>query len=276
MVRKEKLSLPLGDSLREEKPSEEFLIWFIGFTEGDGFFIVNNRGDLSFLINKSTSDIQVLDFIVETLGFGKVIRQSATKSRLIVQNKKEIELIVSLFNGNLILPSNKISFELFLLAYNSWVRQGKLKLDEVEIINSEIWPSLNNSWLAGFTDAEGCFSCSFLVKSNDFRIRYQIALKGMINLPILQHLVIIFENGKVLPHFVADVNEFIIVGLKACESVFYYFDKWNLYTNKSISYTLWKKVHVSISNKEHLNINTRLMLKEKARLINKINITNLN
>jgi hypothetical protein len=138
MVRKEKLSLPLGDSLREEKPSEEFLIWFIGFTEGDGFFIVNNRGDLSFLINKSTSDIQVLDFIVETLGFGKVIRQSATKSRLIVQNKKEIELIVSLFNGNLILPSNKISFELFLLAYNSWVRQGKLKLDEVEIINSEI------------------------------------------------------------------------------------------------------------------------------------------
>jgi hypothetical protein len=47
----------------------------------------------------------------------------------------------------------------------------------------------------------------------------------MINLPILQHLVIIFENGKVLPHFVADVNEFIIVGLKACESVFYYFDK---------------------------------------------------
>uniref|UniRef100_UPI0022378BE7 LAGLIDADG endonuclease n=1 Tax=Ramaria cf. rubripermanens TaxID=2016387 RepID=UPI0022378BE7 len=275
-VIKEKASLPLPLREREEIPSEEFLTWFIGFTEGNGSFIVNNRGDLSFVITQSTSDIQVLDFVVETLGFGKVIRQSATTSRFSVQNKKEIELIVCLFNGNLILPSKKKSFELFLLAFNSWVSQGKIRLDEVELINSEILPSLNDSWLAGFTDAEGCFSCSFLANSNTFRIRYQIAQKGMINLPVLQHLAIIFEKGTVLPHFVADVNEFIIVGLKACESVFFYFDKWNLYTKKSISYTLWKKVHESISNKEHLNINTRLMLKEKARLINKINITNLN
>ena len=208
-----------------DKPSEEILTWFIGLTEGDGSFIVNNRGDLSFVITQSTSDIQVLYFIVETLGFGKVIRQSATTSRFSVQNKKEIELIVSLFNGNLILPSKKKSFELFLLAFNSWGSQGKLRLDEVELINSEILPSLNDSWLAGFTDAEGCFSCSFLANSNAFRIRYQIAQKGMINLPVLQHLAIIFEKGKVLPHFVADVNEFIIVGLKSCESVFSYFDK---------------------------------------------------
>jgi hypothetical protein len=210
---------------REEIPSEEFLTWFIGLTEGDGSFIVNNRGDLSFVITQSTSDIQVLDFVVETLGFGKVIRQSATTSRVSVQNKKEIELIVSLFNGNLILPSKKKSFELFLLAFNSWVSQGKIRLDEVELKHSEILPSLNDSWLAGFTDAEGCFSCSFLANSNAFRIRYQIAQKGMINLPVLQHLARIFEQGKVLPHFVADVNEFIIVGLKACESVFAYFDK---------------------------------------------------
>jgi hypothetical protein len=216
---KEKEIFPL------DKPSEEILTWFIGFTEGDGSFIVNNRGDLSFVITQSTSDIQVLYFILETLGFGKVIRQSSTTSRLIVQNKKEIELIVSLFNGNLILPSKKKSFELFLLAFNSWGSQGTLRLDEVELINSEILPSLNDSWLAGFTDAEGCFSCSFLANSNAFRIRYQIAQKGMINLPVLQHLAIIFEKGKVLPHFVADVNEFIIVGLKSCESVFTYFEK---------------------------------------------------
>jgi Cytochrome C and Quinol oxidase polypeptide I/LAGLIDADG endonuclease len=216
-VIKEKVSL--------DKPSEEFLIWFIGFTEGDGSFIVNNRGDLSFVITQNTSNIQVLYFIVEILGFGKVIRQSAIRSRFIVQNKKEIEYIVYLFNGNLILPSKKKSFELFLLAFNSWVSQGKIRLDEVELINSEILPSLNDSWLAGFTDAEGCFSCSFLANSNAFRIRYQIAQKGMINLPVLQHLAIMFEKGKVLPHYVADVNEFIIVGLKSCESIFSYFDK---------------------------------------------------
>ena len=69
-------------------PSEKFLTWFIGFTEGEGLFIVNNRGDLSFVITQSTLDIQILEFIKETLGFGKVIAQSGHTSRYVTQNKK--------------------------------------------------------------------------------------------------------------------------------------------------------------------------------------------
>src|ERR1700712_3337073 len=62
-------------------PSTNFLTWFIGFTEGEGSFIVNNRGDLAFVITQSTSDLKVLYYIQETLGFGKVISQSAKTSR---------------------------------------------------------------------------------------------------------------------------------------------------------------------------------------------------
>lgn len=72
-------------------PSEEFLTWLIGFTEGDGSFIVNKRGDLAFIITQSTSDIQVLKFIQDTLGFGKVINQSAITSRYVCQAKPDIE-----------------------------------------------------------------------------------------------------------------------------------------------------------------------------------------
>jgi len=253
-------------------PSPDFLIWLIGFTEGDGSFIVNKRGDLSFVITQSTSDVQVLEFIQETLGFGKVIKQSTVTSRFSIQTKKEIELIVALFNGNLILPSRKESFKKFLIAFNTWISKGNLRLEEVILINSNILPSLNNTWLAGLTDAEGCFSCSFLSNSNAFRIRYQIAQKGGINLPILHHLVKLFKSGKVSPHYVQDVNEFIIVGLKECELIFSYFDNYSLYTKKANSYTLWKKVHSSIKNKEHLYPETRLILKEKTNLINKLNL----
>ena len=42
-------------------PSKEFLTWLIGFTEGDGSFIVNKRGDLAFVITQSTSDIRTLE-----------------------------------------------------------------------------------------------------------------------------------------------------------------------------------------------------------------------
>jgi len=81
---------------------------------GEGSFIVNNRGDLAFVITQATIDKQVLEFIQEILGFGKVIPPSAITSRYITQNKKEIDILVSLFNGNLVLPKRQETFDLFL------------------------------------------------------------------------------------------------------------------------------------------------------------------
>jgi Cytochrome C and Quinol oxidase polypeptide I/LAGLIDADG endonuclease len=88
-------------------PSNDFLIWLIGFTEGDGSFIVYSRGHLSFVITQDTRDIQILEIIKDTLGFGKVIKQGITTSRFLVQDKKGLEFIVSLFNGNFILPTKQ-------------------------------------------------------------------------------------------------------------------------------------------------------------------------
>lgn len=80
----DRLSLYLRDGALTP-PSYKFLSWFIGFTEGEGSFIVNNRGDLCFVITQSNVDIEVLEFIKETLGFGKVIPQSANTSRYVTQ-----------------------------------------------------------------------------------------------------------------------------------------------------------------------------------------------
>jgi len=73
---------------------------------------------LAFIVTQSTSDIQVLTFIKDTLGFGKVINQSATTSRYICQAKLDIELIIYLFNGNLILPSRQESFQKYVEGFN--------------------------------------------------------------------------------------------------------------------------------------------------------------
>lgn len=164
----------------------------IGFTEGDGSFIVNKRGDLAFVITQSTSDIRTLEFIKETLGFGKVISQSATTSRFIcntLRYKLEIELIISLFNGNLVFPSRQKSLKIFIDGFNIWCSKGRIKLNKIDFIPSAILPDLTNSWLAGFTDAEGCFTVSILSNSVAFRFRFILTQKGEINLPILNHLV---------------------------------------------------------------------------------------
>jgi LAGLIDADG endonuclease len=90
----------------------------VGFTEGEGSFIVNNRGDLAFVITQATNDKQILEYIKEVLGFGKVIPQSAITSRYVTQNKREIDIIISIFNGNIILPSRQQKFATFIKGFN--------------------------------------------------------------------------------------------------------------------------------------------------------------
>jgi hypothetical protein len=255
-------------------PTSNFLTWFIGFSEGEGSFVVNNRGDLAFIVTQSTSDIRVLEYIKDTLGFGKVISQSLKCSRYVTQSKKEIEIIISIFNGNIVLPSKQKILDLFIKGFNIWAGKGNIKLDPIFFRDKVIYPSLNNSWLAGFTDAEGCFTCSIGEKKG-FSFNFSIAQKGEINKIILENFNLLFQGGIVYSHHVKDVYEYRIAGVKACPNVFPYFNKYTLLTKKSISYILWKDLYKDLvceARKDHLDSNKRSLMIEKARMINKSNI----
>lgn len=75
-----------------------------------------------------------------------------------VRDKDNILKLISLFNGNIITKYKRIQFKLWVGAFN---QKYKTNVSLVEPL-SKI--SLNNAWLSGFTDAEGCFTCS-LIKS---------------------------------------------------------------------------------------------------------------
>lgn len=265
------LSKNLAATQLPTQPSSYFLTWFIGFSEGEGSFIVNNRGDLAFVITQSTTDIKILYYIQERLGFGKVIAQSVKTSRYVTQSKKEIDIIISIFNGNIILPTKQDILKLFIKAFNSWASKGTIKLEPIIYIHNEIKPSLNDNWLAGFTDGKGSFTCSIGEKKG-FSFNFCISLKGETNIKILNHLSLLFNGGIVSNHFVKDVYEYRIAGVKACPYIFSYFDKYNLLTKKLLAYILWKQVHSGLLNKEHLSDKNRLLMIEKARMINKSNI----
>jgi hypothetical protein len=249
-------------------PENDFLTWFIGFSEGEGSFIINNRNDLSFVITQSTNDESILQLIYNNLGFGRVIKQGKRTSRYIVEDKKGLELINSLFNGNIVLPSKQQSFNEFLQLYNKKVIKGKIILDQIKPIKSNILPDLSNSWLTGFTDAEGCFTVSFLSDSNAFRLRFLVTQKGDINVPILSYLILLFKTGFIEAHSKKSNYSYIINGEKACYNLYDYFDKYPLKTKKLTSYNLWKEIHKCISNKDHLNLELRIKLIEMAAKVN--------
>jgi hypothetical protein len=100
---------------------------------------------LSFVITQATVDKQVLEFIKEILGFGKVIPQSAITSRFVTQNKREIDILISLFNGNLVLPKRQEKFDVFVKGFNKWITKGRISLDPVTINNRPILPTLNDA-----------------------------------------------------------------------------------------------------------------------------------
>jgi hypothetical protein len=57
-------------------------------------------------------------------------------------------------------------------------------MEFINIIDKLIYPTLDNSSLAGFTDAEGCFTC-FIGEIKGFSFNYSINQKGINNKIIL-------------------------------------------------------------------------------------------
>lgn len=132
-----------------------FNTWFTGFFEGDGSFNINtNNSRCSLVINQK--DSKVLIFIKNELKVGNIKKYDGYY-RWVVSKKKELFKVILILNGSLIL--NKTNNKLKKWIYNYNIYYNLNSKDEYFI--SYKGPSvfnINNSWLAGFIDAEGCFN----------------------------------------------------------------------------------------------------------------------
>jgi hypothetical protein len=93
-----------------------FLIWFIGFVEGDGSLVISHN-KVYFDLTQDLKDINLLYQIKATLGFGKVlIHTSKIQTRtgkhrklgvFYVTGKENVIRLAHLFNGNLVTSYKK-------------------------------------------------------------------------------------------------------------------------------------------------------------------------
>lgn len=151
---------PWSQSLVEHKNATHFtnqdLEWFIGFFEGDGHFSAYpQRPQSKYKSHKiiiRQKDPKVLFYVKKLLGFGKIKKYGEYYS-YVVGDSKSIYRIIQLFNGNLTLEKTNKRFEYFVRTFNE---RPKVP-NKTAYIGRRIKFSLNSGWLAGFTDAEGCF-----------------------------------------------------------------------------------------------------------------------
>jgi hypothetical protein len=253
------------------KPTQSFLEWFIGFTEGDGSFIITNRRSLQFVITQSSADVQVLYYIMQNLGFGKVIQQSKSNKthRFIVQDIAHIFLICLIFNGNMVFFTRNSRFLTFLSVYNDLALRMKFNLNMINPILDTLLPTLQDHWIAGFTDAEGCFSLSLLSNSIGYRLRFVISQNWEVNKSVLLHISSLFGVGTISPHFAPNHWVFIVNGVKNTNHILPYFDTYVLNSKKKESYYLWKQLRIQLINGDHLNSESRSEMVKLAKCINK-------
>jgi hypothetical protein len=90
------------------KYDEQFLKWFIGFTEGDGCFYISG-GKSIFSIHLHLVDLPLLYEIKTKLNIGNIYIHK-NSCYFIVKAKLEIGILISIFNGNLYLNKKKERF----------------------------------------------------------------------------------------------------------------------------------------------------------------------
>ncbi len=267
----------------KKQPKPEFLTWLIGFSEGDGSFTKASRGDLYFVITQDSRDKQILEYIQKELNMGKVITQGKTTSRYIIQDKLGLYLISLIFNGSIRTPDKLKSFNEFLILLNLKKSSSSRKLKEFGLTNSIfeiIKPydnpkelTLEDNWFIGFVDAEGCFHVSFIKNSkNSFRILFDLNQKGEENKKrILDKLPLLFGVGKVNKHYHENNWSYRVSGFSNTKILMKYFDnsKYSFLTKKSTSYLIWKEIHRSISNLEHLDPVKKQKLINLSKTVNK-------
>jgi hypothetical protein len=241
--------------------SNDWLTWFIGFSEGDGAFLTGKDKRLIFVLTQK--ETAILNHVHETLGIGRV-RTYGPFSRYRVDDKKGILILIALFNGNLVLDKRKVQVKKWLDNIN------------IEQRNNNVLPLLNNSWLSGFIDAEGCFNVT-LFKRKSMILGYQVKLKFMIDqkdslgnmLFIKDQLNLFLTNRKLKKGSIGvmhriESNSFVKVPL-----IIEYINKFRLKSKKQESFDKWVTVYELVKNKAHL---TEEGLSEIRKLSKEVNL----
>ena len=243
------------------KITDVWLTWFIGFSEGDGAFLreKNTRGRF-VLTQKETA---ILNHIQETLGIGRV-RHFPHFSRYLVDDKKSIDILIALFNGNLVLNKRKLQFKKWLDMFNY-----------PEMDNNAL-PLVTNAWLSGFIDAEGCFNVT-LFKRKAMLLGYQVKLRFMIDqkdsldnmLFIKDQLKLFLTHRKLKKGSVGLMHRVETTSFVKVPFIIQYINKFNLKTKKQQSFDKWVTVYDMVNNKAHL---TETGLNDIRRLSKQVNL----
>ena len=160
----------------------EFYKWFSGFTDAEGSFMITPLAkgfSFRFSIGLHIDDLNVLNYIKDKLGFGKVYSNDNT-CHFNVTKKEDILKLINIFDTYLLNSTKRFNFLDFKKAYSLYYNRDLLtpaSLRGLELTNQilDMKNNMNNlreisenlqkfniskEWLLGFIEGDGSFSLS--------------------------------------------------------------------------------------------------------------------
>ena len=234
------------------KFNSSFIKWFRGFSEGDGSFFITG-GKSIFSIHLHIIHYPLLCKIKTELNMGNLYLNKNSVI-FIVKAKQDIVTLIEIFNGNIFLRKKQEQFEKWVYNFNV-----KNKLN-IEILKFKFKPSLEDSWLAGFIDAEGSFKVC--VSKTKIIQRFVLTQKdAQLEFVFLSELI----NG-----YTEKLKGYdrIVINYLKLTTLIEYLKRFNLNSVKGQSFEKWIEIYEYRKNepdRETINYN---VIKKKASFIN--------
>lgn len=251
------------------KETDDWLDWFVGFTEGDGnLYSSVNYNKCSFTLTQK--EITILNHINSVFNFGNV-KLFTSKDKSLKENdilgygrwtcydKKYIFLLYLIFNNNLYLKNRNIQLQNW---YNILINSPIDRFNLLKITNiNQIPPfkfrtnklTIDSAWLSGFTDAEGCFSVT-IASTKEIILRYildqaeeELLLNNIGDVLLDKYIVSLRKTdkpGRKSTKKIYNLTGYISSRNKNYTLITDYFNKYPLKTIKSKNYEHWCVVNL--------------------------------
>lgn len=210
-----------------------------GLIEADGWF-----GDKELHIAFAESDLSLAYYIKKQIGHGYVYPYTDKKAyRYICKNRAGMIRLLSLINGKLV--SNP--------KYDQLVKHNYSTIYNIEIVKPLLTVSLDNYWLAGFAQGDGCFHIS-IVKSKTHKTGYSVRLEFSLKQNDTVPLYLVFNLLKLgnVSTYSNGQSCYKSSGYLTAHVLIEYFDRCQLFADKYVRYIKFRKAYIMITEGKHL------------------------
>lgn len=274
---------PRGESSLYKKDKNSLGYYLAGLLEGDGSISIPALGTTTMnrilnpriVFTSHVNNIGMYAFLQSELGgIGRFQTSGTSTLRYIIGDKEGILLCINLMHGKLRTPKNKRFNDLiksFNIKYSLNIAESLLDTSNFE----------DNSWFAGFTEADGHFGIKYVESKPKSETRKRsvsesVSLKFRLDqraydkptssnmLPFMENLasflrctVKSYNSNK--SH--SEVLSLSVTSLDNIKLLINYFSKYPLLGEKWDNYNKWSTVYYMIISKEHLTEKGRLEIR---------------